>query len=250
MSRLNPLQYAPLLVLLLGIGQWSSQVLATEAPLSWSRSAPKPLWIETPEPSPLPPSPNPIERATPKRAPLSAPATRVDTLIDNIAAELQLDARLVHAMIYVESRYNADALSSKGAMGLMQVMPSTGERFGYTDLRDPVTNVRAGATYLKWLLQHFDHNLKLALAGYNAGEGAVKKYGRSIPPYPETQNYVHQVMQRYNDGPIALSVFQPHLPSRTISPVKSSQPFEPNTIALKRLFNLLLSSPPMVSDEF
>ncbi|CAI8743496.1 soluble lytic murein transglycosylase [Pseudomonas chlororaphis] len=229
---------------LLGISHCSHHAMALNALLSWSRNAPEHIPLDAPSP-PLPAAES-VMRVDQQVATASAPATSFDAVIDSVAAELKLDARLLHAIIYVESRYNADALSSKGAMGLMQVLPGTGERFGYTDLRHPHTNVRAGAIYFKWLLNYFNHNLELAIAGYNAGEGAVKKFGRTIPPYPETQNYVHKVMERYRDDPKASPVFQASQPdwNNTVKSGYSSQ----NTLApLNRLFELLLSSPPPVA---
>jgi soluble lytic murein transglycosylase-like protein len=128
------------------------------------------------------------------RRPSSA---RYDALIETVANEFQLDSRLLHAIIQVESNYDVQAISPKGAVGLMQVMPATARRFGFFDLTDPHVNVRAGAAYLKWLLGHFRSDLKLVIAAYNAGEGAVHRYGDRIPPYTETQNYVAQVLSGY-----------------------------------------------------
>jgi lysozyme len=231
-----------------GLGHWHQPAIALESPLNWSRSDPQPPLLETPAPSPpLLPLPASVGHVAPKAAIASPPRTAVEVLIDSVAAELQLDARLLHAMIYVESRYNADALSSKGAVGLMQVLPDTGKRFGYTDLHHPPTNIRAGATYLKWLMNHFDHNLELALAGYNAGEGAVKKYNRSIPPYPETQNYVHQVMLRYRDDPKARTVVHPT--GWTLSPLKSRPSSQTTLAPLSHLFDLLLSTPSALAGD-
>lgn len=169
------------------------------APLTWTRgdvetersAAPSTL---TPLPSPPPASLAPPRTMTP-----------YGPLIDSVAREHNLDPRLLHAIIHVESRYQQGAISNKGAVGLMQVMPLTGARFGYTDLSNAPDNLRAGAAYLQWLLDHFDHNLELSIAAYNAGEGAVKKYGRQIPPYPETQTYVARVMARYRETPMTFS---------------------------------------------
>lgn len=116
-------------------------------------------------------------------------------LIDSTARQHQLWPELVHAVIRAESAYRADALSSAGACGLMQLMPGTAERFKVRDIWDPAENVRGGATYLRYLLELFQGDLRLALAGYNAGENAVKRYGNLIPPYPETQEYVRKVLQ-------------------------------------------------------
>lgn len=111
----------------------------------------------------------------------------------------QVDPALVHAVIQVESNYNVKALSPKGAVGLMQVMPETGARYGVkaTDLSKPAHNIRAGTHYLADLLRMFGGDVKLALAGYNAGEAAVLKYGKRVPPYRETQDYVPRVLAFY-----------------------------------------------------
>jgi soluble lytic murein transglycosylase-like protein len=108
-----------------------------------------------------------------------------------------IDPALVHAVIDVESSYNPLALSPKGAIGLMQVMPDTGKRYGVMNLYRPDANLLAGTRYLSYLLRTFDGQLTLALAAYNAGEGAVLKHGRRVPPYPETTLYVPRVLARY-----------------------------------------------------
>lgn len=118
-------------------------------------------------------------------------------LIAKTAAKYQMDPKLLHAVIQAESAYNSQAVSSAGAVGLMQLMPDTARRYGVSDRLDPVQNIEGGTRYLKDLLAMFDSNLKLAVAGYNAGEGAVMKYNYKVPPYPETQNYVQQVLQLY-----------------------------------------------------
>ena len=105
-------------------------------------------------------------------------------------------AHLLHAIIAVESAYDARAVSSKGAQGLMQLMPATAQRFGVLDPFDPHENVRAGARYLKALMAQFNGDLKLTLAAYNAGESAVVRYGNRVPPFAETQKYVPKVMAR------------------------------------------------------
>ena len=118
--------------------------------------------------------------------------------IKRIAAKHRLDPHLIHAVISAESAFNPRAVSHAGAMGLMQLMPGTAKRFGVQNPFDPVANINGGARYLRWLLNHFKNDLKLALAGYNAGENAVKKYGHKIPPYKETQTYVGRVLRFYN----------------------------------------------------
>lgn len=118
--------------------------------------------------------------------------------IDQIAGQHRLDPALLYAVISAESGFNPRAVSPKGAQGLMQLMPDTARRFGVTDPFDPVANVRAGARYLRWLLDQFDNNTRLALAAYNAGENTVIRYGKRIPPYQETQTYVVRVLSFYS----------------------------------------------------
>ena len=122
-------------------------------------------------------------------------ARRWTPLINRMAQREGLDPALAHAVIAAESAYRPTARSPKGAVGLMQLMPATAERFGVprAQRHDPEANLRAGLRYLKWLIATFDGDLRLALAGYHAGEGAVQKYGNQIPPYPETQAYVRTV---------------------------------------------------------
>ncbi|MFZ2650760.1 MAG: lytic transglycosylase domain-containing protein [Burkholderiaceae bacterium] len=115
-------------------------------------------------------------------------------LINEVAAEVKIPPALLHAVIATESRYNGDALSPRGAVGLMQLMPETALRFGAPDPYNQRDNVLAGANYLKFLLKLFDNNMELALAGYNAGHGAVMRAGNRIPAYPETMAYVPKVL--------------------------------------------------------
>ncbi|OAI23037.1 MULTISPECIES: lytic transglycosylase domain-containing protein [Methylomonas] len=131
---------------------------------------------------------------------LSANKSKFNDLIAKAAAKHQMDPKLLHAVIQAESAYNPNAVSSAGAVGLMQLMPDTARRYGVSDRRDAEQNVDGGTRYLKDLLAMFNSNLKLAVAGYNAGEGAVMKYNYTIPPYPETQNYVQHVMSLYGKG--------------------------------------------------
>lgn len=130
--------------------------------------------------------------AQPKTTPASAAPASLDEAVERIAADQQLPAALIHSVIKVESNYNPNAVSPKGAQGLMQLIPSTARRFGVADSFNPVDNIEGGARYLKYLLDLHGGNYALALAAYNAGEGAVAKYG-DIPPYPETLNYVQSV---------------------------------------------------------
>ena len=123
--------------------------------------------------------------------------TQVVETIEKTAQRYQLDQELLHAVISVESAYQERALSPKGALGLMQLMPATAARYGVSDPFDHAQNVEAGAKYLRDLLKLFNNDVSLALAGYNAGEQAVIKYGNRIPPYRETLRYVLKVMTIY-----------------------------------------------------
>ena len=113
------------------------------------------------------------------------------------AKQTQVDAALIRAVISVESGYNPSARSKAGAVGLMQLMPATARRYGVKDRLDPAQNIHGGARYLRDLKVLFDDNLQLVLAAYNAGEQAVMKYGRRVPPYRETVAYVPRVLQLY-----------------------------------------------------
>jgi soluble lytic murein transglycosylase-like protein len=117
-------------------------------------------------------------------------------MIQRVAQETKMSPQLLHAVISVESGYDAKAVSRAGAKGLMQLMPGTAQRFGVRDAFDPMQNVRGGALYLKWLLAYFDGDLKLALAGYNAGENEVVRAGYRIPAIKETRDYVPKVLAR------------------------------------------------------
>jgi hypothetical protein len=131
---------------------------------------------------------------------LSPPMRRLAARVDEVARRNEIDPLLLHALIHVESRHRSDAVSPAGARGVMQLMPPTAERFGVQDARhlhDDGFNLAAGAAYLKTLQAEFGGDLDLALAAYNAGEGAVRRHGRRIPPYPETQAYVRNVRAEY-----------------------------------------------------
>jgi len=117
-----------------------------------------------------------------------------------------IDVELLKAVIATESGFDAGAVSPKGAVGLMQVMPATAQRYGVTadrklsverKLHDPSVNIKTGAKYLRYLMDMFPGNVELALAAYNAGEGAVLRAGKRVPNFPETQNYVKTVLQLY-----------------------------------------------------
>jgi soluble lytic murein transglycosylase-like protein len=146
-----------------------------------------------------------IARIAPDEMPMSEEAAAIATLADSIqvppefeklidtaATRHGVDARLVRALIQVESAYRAEARSRKGAMGLMQLMPATARRFSVRNPYDPAANIEGGIKYLKTLLDRFEESL--ALAAYNAGEAAVERFG-GVPPYPETRNYVQAVLK-------------------------------------------------------
>lgn len=126
----------------------------------------------------------------------SARRRQIESWVQRLAPTFELDPALVLAVIEVESAFRIEARSSKNAQGLMQLIPATAERFGVRDTLDPVQNLRGGMAYLRWLLAFFQGDIRLALAGYNAGEGAVLKY-QGIPPYAETQTYVKRVLRIY-----------------------------------------------------
>ncbi len=157
-----------------------------------------PAW--RPGPSPLLPGTLPALQDTPLLASVTLLPQEAQALIHRASARYGLDPGLVSALVYVESRGQAKARSPKGALGLMQIMPGTGKRYGVhtrAALLDPATNVDAGTRYLRDLMAMFKGRVDLTLAAYNAGEGAVAKYGNRIPPYAETQQYVRQILARY-----------------------------------------------------
>jgi soluble lytic murein transglycosylase-like protein len=140
------------------------------------------------------PYPEPEVEAPP--APVqSAPALPYGEIIDRVSAEQDVPVKLVRAVIQVESAYNERARSSKGAMGLMQLMPATARQYAVADPYDPAANIEAGIKHLKSLLQRLP--VAWALAAYNAGEGAVQRFN-GIPPYPETRNYVSRILALAN----------------------------------------------------
>ena len=122
--------------------------------------------------------------------------TEFDELIRRVSDTVTLDPALIKSVMHAESAFDPAALSKKGARGLMQLMPGTARRYGVTQILDPQQNVLAGSRYLRDLLRQFNGDMRLALAGYNAGENAVVKYG-GIPPYTETQHYVQRVLELY-----------------------------------------------------
>ncbi len=130
------------------------------------------------------------------QAPAPVPPAQIDALVDQNATTWQVDPALLKAVIANESGFNANATSKVGAQGLMQLMPQTAASLGVRDAYDPAQNVAGGARYLRGLLDRFGGDQRLAVAAYNAGPGAVAKYG-DVPPYAETQNYVTNVLASF-----------------------------------------------------
>jgi len=162
-------------------------------------------------------------------APASAPdvpPSRYNDAVESIAATHSLPPQLVHSVIRVESNYDPLAVSSKGAQGLMQLMPATARRFGVANAFDPVDNIQGGTRYLKYLLDLYNGDYRLALAAYNAGEGAVEKYG-TVPPYPETLNYLTRVDQQIRKN---LAAAPPAPESKPAAPETPKQPAGPARI--------------------
>lgn len=161
-----------------------------------------------------------IVEMIPSDIPLSGDCD-LDWTIYRAAQAAGLDPRFVHAVIQQESRYQKQALSTAGAQGLMQLMPATAKRFGCDDPHDAAANIKAGTKYLAWLLKRFDGDVSLALAGYNAGEGAVDKYD-GVPPYNETQNYVRKIVANY--GKTYLEVVPPVEPAIQLAQATRLEP--------------------------
>ena len=142
-----------------------------------------------PDVRPVPGFEKPKGAAHPRAA---IPASEYDAFIDVVARENGLAPELVKAVAHAESGFDPDAVSPKGAQGIMQLMPATARRYGVRNAFDPLENLRAGAMHLRDLLDEFDGNVKLALAAYNAGSGAVRRHG-GVPAYRETQEYVRKI---------------------------------------------------------
>lgn len=122
---------------------------------------------------------------------------KIDNFIVDSSTRNSVDPLLLYSIMHQESTFKPYALSNKGARGLMQLMPGTARRFGVTSIFDPRQNIEGGARYVRFLLDTFKGDVALTLAGYNAGEGAVMKYGYRVPPYRETQEYVRRISKRY-----------------------------------------------------
>jgi soluble lytic murein transglycosylase-like protein len=150
---------------------------------------------------------------------------QIDSYVTEAAKRNGLDPLLIYSVMHQESSFKSGAISPKGARGLMQLMPGTAARFGVTNIFDPKQNIEGGSRYMKFLLDRFDGDLSLALAGYNAGEGAVEKYGWRIPPYAETQEYVRRISRRYSilRDPNAAS-YAPSLTRGQMAKLNAKQP--------------------------
>jgi len=149
------------------------------------------------DPSPAPGSPASSGAGAPSDAPAMVPPAQIDQLVSQNAGRWGVDPALVKAIIANESGFNAHATSKTGAQGLMQLMPGTAAGLGVTDSYDPGQNVFGGTRYIRGLLDRFHGDMRLAIAAYNAGPGAVEKYN-GVPPYAETQNYVQNVLASYD----------------------------------------------------
>lgn len=163
----------------------------------------------------------------------------IDSYIVDSSRRYDIDPLLIYAQMHQESAFKLKATSYKGARGLMQLMPATALRFGVTNIYDPKQNIDAGVKYMRWLLNKFDHDMSLALAGYNAGEGAVMKYGNQIPPYNETREYVRRITARYNSirNPYAVKPVKKvtnteiaKLENKTPAPLTA---YEPNAVTVR-----------------
>jgi soluble lytic murein transglycosylase-like protein len=142
------------------------------------------------------PAPSTLPRVTAYSQIAAGDKGKFVSIVLSLAKELKLDPRLALAVMRSESGYDPQALSPKGALGLMQLIPETAERFGLSDPSDPDQNIRGGMSYLKWLLSYFRGDVVMSLAAYNAGEKTVEKFG-GVPPYPETMAYIQRIRSVY-----------------------------------------------------
>jgi len=165
--------------------------------------------------------------------------SKIDSYILDSSKRYNIDPLLIYAQMHQESSFKLKALSYKGASGLMQLMPATARRLGVTDIYNPKQNIEGGIKYMRMLLDMFGGDVALALAGYNAGEGAVMKYGYQIPPYRETQEYVRRITGRYNQiinpnfAKTALKVSNTQAEKLESKPSAPLSTYEPNAVAVK-----------------
>jgi soluble lytic murein transglycosylase-like protein len=164
--------------------------------------------------------------------------TNIDRFIVDAGTRNGVDPMLLYSIMHRESSFKRFALSPKGARGLMQLMPGTAARFGVRNIFDPQQNIEGGARYVRFLLDLFDGDVRLTLAGYNAGEGAVMKYGNHVPPYSETQEYVRRISERYalmRDP--ATARIAPRVSRTQVARLKSTEPplpvYERNVFAVR-----------------
>jgi soluble lytic murein transglycosylase-like protein len=162
----------------------------------------------------------------------------IDRFIVDAGTRNGVDPMLLYSIMHRESSFKRFALSPKGARGLMQLMPGTAARFGVRNIFDPQQNIEGGARYVRFLLDLFDGDVRLTLAGYNAGEGAVMKYGNRVPPYNETQEYVRRISERYalmRDPSTAR--IAPRVSRTQVARLKSAEPpspvYERNVFAVR-----------------
>jgi len=163
----------------------------------------------------------------------------VDSYIVDSSRRYGIDPLLIYSQMHQESTFKPRAVSYKGASGLMQLMPATARRLGVSNIFDPKQNIDGGIKYMRMLLDMFGGDVSLALAGYNAGEGAVMKYGNQIPPYSETQEYVRRISARYaaiSDGTFAHSYRRVSSAQAAKLEKKDARPltvYEPNAVAIR-----------------
>lgn len=191
-----------------------AEAVSPPGPSTEQAAASKPSAKQTAEPASLAKQNEPTN-AAPERS--FTIWNSLDQAIADTAERHEIDPELVRAIVKVESNFNPNAVSYKGAMGLMQLVPGTARRFGVGNVFDPGQNLDGGVRYLKHLLGLYDGNLRLSLAAYNAGEGAVERHG-GIPPYAETQQYVRKISSLYRNGyignPFSLSAQARNRPDR------------------------------------
>ena len=144
-------------------------------------------------------APDVSEAGRPISPALLARSAQYDPIIESASASTSIEPELLRAVIVVESGFDAQAVSPKGARGLMQLMPATAKAYGARNASDPKQNIHAGARYLRYLMDRYENNLELVLAAYNAGEDAVERHQRQVPPYGETLRYVPKVLRIYRE---------------------------------------------------